>query len=259
MEYFLPKGIDLSTRYFALQEREILGYSILPLFEEYEFLRVLKSTGDTSNVRYCVEWSIDEHVILMCIYDRVVPFTSKGGNKMYKLHAFDEYGTIELYMFERDYTTYCLGLIKHEPIMIQCEIKNGFAKLLYLKEAKTIAEPGNRGWVRVDTMNNDVTSEDIEIMNWSSSSIYRRDSKCDSMLAKMLQGLNKGKFTLIWSGCPRIDIDINYGWLRLVRNEGINIQVLESYEERPCINLICGLESEEDYIEYEEEIKQLKQ
>ncbi len=256
MEYFLPKGTDLSTRYFALQEREILGYSILPLFEEYEFIRCLKSTGDTSTVNYCKEWSINKTISLMCLFESVKEFTTRAGNRMYKLNAFDEYSSIELYVYEKDYITYCLGLIKHEPIMIQCKIENGFASLIYLKEAKMIKLPGvERGWLRVDIMIEGEISLDMELNDLSSSSNDRRDFVAESFIAKMLQGLNKGKFTLIWSGCPRIDIDINYGWLRLIRNERINIQVLESYEEKPCINLISGLETKEDYIEYEEEIK----
>ena len=259
MKYFLPKGTDLSTRYFALQEREILGYSILPLFEEYEFIRCLKSTGDTSIVNHYKEYSVNETVVLMCIFDYTKEFYSKAGNKMYRLYAFDEYGSIEIYVFNKDYTKYCLGLIKHEPIMIQCKIENGFASLLYLKEAKIIKLTGeNRGWLRVDTIIKEKISLDIKLNDSSSSCNYRRDIVAETFMAKMLQGLNKGKFTLIWSGCPRIDIDINYGWLRLIRNEGIDIQVLESYEGKPCINLICGLETEEDYIEYEEEIKNLK-
>jgi DNA polymerase III alpha subunit len=259
MQYFPPKGIILSKRYFALCEREILGYSILPLFEEYEFIRCLKSNGDTFSVNHCKEWSIDKTISIMCIYDNIREFTTRSGNKMYKLNVFDEYGSIELYVYSKDYYKYCIGLIKHEPIMIQIKIENGFASLLYLKETKTIKLTGeNRGWLRVDTIIKEKISSDIELNNSSSSSNDRRDIAAESFMTKMLQGLNKGKFTLIWPGYPRIDIDINYGWLRLIRNEGINIQVLESYEDKPCINLICGLETEEDYVEYEEEIKNLK-
>ena len=126
MKYFPPKGIVLSKRYFALCEREILGYSILPLFEEYEFIRCLKSTGDTFSVNHCKEWSIDKTISIMCIYDNIREFTTRAGNKMYKLNVFDEYGSTELYVYSKDYYKYCIGLIKHEPIMIQIKIENGF-------------------------------------------------------------------------------------------------------------------------------------
>ena len=175
---------------------------------------------------------------------------------MYKLNAFDEFGSIEIYVFDKEYYKYCIGLKKHEPIMIQVKIEKGFATLLYLKETKLILTGENRGWLRVDTIIKEKTSSDEKLID-SSSACGQRDIVAEKYIIKMLQGLKEGEFTLIWSGYPKINIHIDYGWLRLMRNEGINIQVLENYEEPKCINLICGLETREDYIEYAEEIKNL--
>lgn len=133
-DYMNENKIEITPgmrRQLALKEKELMGISFTPLFEEYEELRFIKCTHDLRDIEEMyLSNSSNKGCVIMVVPIKLEKRMSKANKPYYKLYCTDETLTKELYLSNK---VNALNIVINEPLLLLIDVSNGSAWVQYFK------------------------------------------------------------------------------------------------------------------------------